>query len=203
MSAKYYLFKNPPNPDKPDEQTYHVRLTQRGTVSFREICEEVAFMCTISVPDCIGTIAALRHVMVRYMKRGYNVEIEEFGYFKAAIKAPIVTNPHDIQAGDIRFASVLFRPCTELKEKMKTMDFVRDPAYRHAAVRPEQQRIARILSHLSKEQFIRSSDCMRINGCTRYLAQKDLEDMCQKGLITAMGQAATRFYVLTHQNTNP
>lgn len=202
MNAKYYLFKNPPNPDKPDEYTYHVRLTQRGTIPFLQICKEVAAMCTISLPDCVGALSALSLVATRHMKSGHSIELEGFGYLKPIAKGPIVSNPKDIRAGDIRFAGVQFRPSAELREEMKFMRFERDPAYRHAAVRKPEKRIEVILNHIAQEGYIKSSDCMRINGCTHYLALKDLKHLSEKGVVTAKGRDNNRFYVLTNQNTN-
>ncbi len=202
MSAKYYLFKNPPRSgDTEEKERYHVRLTQKGTIPFRQICKEIASASTISAADSKGAITGLVDVLIRHLREGYTVEIDGLGYFKAIATSPPVENPDKVRAEHIQYGGVSFRPSMEFTDRMKNMTFVKDPAYRKYIRRTQEERLATILYYLQENPFIKSSDCIRINGCSRYAAQKDLNLLCEQGAIQSHGQRSTRFYTLTQTHT--
>ena len=77
---------------------------------------------------------------------------------------------------------------------MENMHFERAGEASRPITRPEAERKARIMSYLESHYSILSSTCAQLNGCSRYLALKDLKGLMEEGKIVSLGSRNTAQY---------
>lgn len=198
MTAKYQFFKTPRQENKPGEQAaLHARIVESSTVRMDDLCERVSMRTTFQEGEVRGIAVTLIEEMVNAMKNGDKVEIDGLGTFYPTLSCPPVSDPKEIRAESIHFSRVVFRGCQQLRKSMRTMHVERS-AYssRKATDCPGETRRQRILDYLEKEGQVQSSDCMRVNHCSRYMAQHDLKALYEEGRILRIGGPKVAMYIM-------
>lgn len=61
---------------------------------------------------------------------------------------------------------------------------------------PEKKRKENILKYIESENTISTSECRSINGCSQYLALKDLKELLKEGKILRLGKRRNSQYAL-------
>ena len=198
MTAKYQFFKTPRMENKPGEQVpLHARIVGSSTVRTEDLCDRVSVRTTFQQGEVRGIVVTLVEEMVRAMKDGDKIEIDGLGVFYPTLSCPPVADPKDIRAESIHFSRVVFRGSQQLRKSMRTMAVERSPySSRKATDCPGELRRQRILDYLHEEGQVQSSDCMRLNYCSRYMAQLDLKVLRDEGCIIRMGGPKVAMYVL-------
>lgn len=200
MAAMYQFFENPPSDkteEKGEEAVLHARLVNCKTVDSKELCERISVRSTFQEGEVAGIMSLFRSELLSALKNGDKVELEGVGTFAATLKCPPVHHPKEIRAESIHFSRVVFTASKELRRDMSLMKVERAAdKWKKGEYTPEQRR-KRILSYLQNHTGIQSSDCMGLNGCTRYMAQADLKYLSDKGLIDCFGGRKVAVYVLS------
>lgn len=198
MPAKYLFYKNPHSPEQKEEEegVLHARIVEGQVLRFEKLCERIADRSSFNVGEVKGVMACLKEELIRSMKEGDSVEVDGIGLFYPTAKCPPIKNPKQIRAESIQFSKVIFRPCKELKKEMSLMRFERATDYRKNDTYTAGQRLERILRYIANHREISSSDCMGVNGCSRYQAQNDLKRLREEGRIVRLGGPRKAVYVL-------
>lgn len=198
MSAKYQFFKTPRQENKQEEKAaLHARVVESSTVRMDDLCNRVSMRTTFQQGEVRGIAVTLIEEMINAMKDGDKVEIDGLGMFYPTLTCPPVTDPKEIRAESIHFSRVVFRGCQQLRKSMKSMQVERSVySSRKATDCPDETRRQQILDYLQKEGQVQSSDCMRLNHCSRYMAQHDLKALKDEGLILRIGGPKVAMYIL-------
>lgn len=198
MSAKYQFFKTPrPGSKEGEEVTLHARIVNGSVVHLDQLCARVARRSTFQEGEVRGVLSVLIDEMIQAMKDGDKVEIDGFGSFYPTLSCPPIADPKEIRAESIHFSRVAFRGSDRLRQAMKGMPIERSPySSRKATDCPAELRRQKILALLEQQKEIQSSDCMRVNHCSRYMAQSDLKALFVAGNICRLGGPKVAVYVL-------
>lgn len=201
MTAKYQFFKNPPSSlvETDAKQVLHVRIVNRDILSFKDLCERIAGRSTFNAGEVEGIMSLFKEEMVSALSDGDRVELEDIGIFEATASCPPVSDPKKIRAESIHFSRVVFRAAKSLRRKMNLMRFERAAGFGKQETFPEEERRARILRYLQRNEEIRSSTCMGLNACSRYQAQADLSGLNASGNILRLGGPKMAVYVLANK----
>lgn len=197
MSANYNLFKNP-NPGKKDKEktTLHARLVNQRIIRSQELAEDISDACSFSTADVKGMLEALKRRLAFHLRYGAIIEFEGLGTFSVSLKCPPLANEKDIKPKHVQFNKVIFRCSKELRDQLKNMNVDRaDEESRLQALTPDKRK-ANILNYLQREGSISSSECRGLNGCSKYMALKDLNELLEAGKIVRLGYRSNAQYGL-------
>ena len=197
MGAHYNLFKNPkPGKNGDEEPTLHARLVNQRIIRTQELAEDISDACSFSTADVKGMLEALRRRLAFHLKFGAIVELEGVGTFTVSLKCPPLTKEKEIKPKYVQFNKVVFRCSKELRRSLKYMEIARaDEDSRIKGLSPVKRKM-NILEYLQKNGTISSSECRGLNGCSKYMALKDLKDLLQEGKIVRLGFRANAQYGL-------
>lgn len=201
MSAKYQFFKNPRSTEQASDgkAPLHARIVGGKTVRFEKLCERIATRSTFKTGEVMGIMSLFREELISALLDGDKLELKGVGTFQATAQCPPIDNPKEIRAESIHFSRILFNASKELKRELSIMRFERASDYRKPDVYTEEERQMRILQYLQSHTCIKSSACMGLNQCSRYVAQNDLKGLYDEGCLSRLGGPRVAVYVLPEQ----
>lgn len=195
MTAQFEVYKSP-NPKKEDSTVwYHARLVSSGTIRINDLVREINENTSFSPADVRGLLQAFFDTLTYHLRAGESVELEGLGYFSVSVESPQVEDPKEIRTGNVHFKAVNYRCSVALKEKLKTMRIGHSPK-EETPVYSAEKRQEHILNYLRKKGIVGSSECMDLNGCTRYQALQDLKSLINEQKITRIGRRKASYYTL-------
>ena len=169
MSIKFSWYATPQPDGRETTNSKHARVISQGKVDTNLLCKMISTSSSFSSSDVKGILEALNFWMNFYLSLGNTVELDGLGHFAPTLR----TTRHERNEGKVytraEIDSVAFRCAPALKQKLReaTLESVRkseDPL-----PTPEVRR-KNILRAVEKQVSINTAACMRLNGCTRYLA---------------------------------
>ncbi|WP_455637818.1 HU family DNA-binding protein [Parabacteroides sp.] len=191
MSATYNLFRNPGEKDK-----LHARQVNQLTIRIDELCEEISEISSFSSADVKGMLNALKSRIAFHLKYGDIVELEGLGTFNATLKCPSLSTEKQITPHLVKFNKVVFRCSNELKKELRYMKVERADEPSRLKGYTEEKRKANILAYIEKNNTISTFECRSVNGCSKYIALKDLKALLNEGRIVRLGYRSNAQYGL-------
>lgn len=189
MSATYNLFKNPGK-----GENLHARQVNQYTVRIDALCEEISQISSFSSSDVKGMLDALKSRIAFHLKYGDIVELEGLGTFNASLKCPPLPTEKQITPRLVKFNKVVFRCASELKNELRFMKVERADEPSRLKGYPSEKRKANILTYIDNNDTISTQECRSINGCSKYLALKDIRELLQEGKIVRLGYRSNAQY---------
>lgn len=189
MSATYNLFKNPGK-----GENLHARQVNQYTVRIDALCEEISQISSFSSSDVKGMLDALKSRIAFHLKYGDIVELEGLGTFNASLKCPPLPTEKQITPHLVKFNKVVFRCASELKNELRFMKVERADEPSRLKGYPSEKRKANILAYIDNNDAISTQECRSINGCSKYLALKDISELLQEGKIVRLGYRSNAQY---------
>lgn len=189
MSATYNLFKNPGK-----GENLHARQVNQYTVRIDALCEEISQISSFSSSDVKGMLDALKSRIAFHLKYGDIVELEGLGTFNASLKCPPLPTEKQITPRLVKFNKVVFRCASELKNELRFMKVERADEPSRLKGYPSEKRKANILAYIDNNDAISTQECRSINGCSKYLALKDISELLQEGKIVRLGYRSNAQY---------
>lgn len=189
MSATYNLFKNPGK-----GENLHARQVNQYTVRIDALCEEISQISSFSSSDVKGMLDALKSRIAFHLKYGDIVELEGLGTFNASLKCPPLPTEKQITPHLVKFNKVVFRCASELKNELRFMKVERADEPSRLKGYPSEKRKANILTYIDNNDTISTQECRSINGCSKYLALKDISELLQEGKIVRLGYRSNAQY---------
>jgi len=199
MSARYALFESPTPTKNEKKQSLHARIIPGRTIRIERIAKEISSFSSFSSADIKGLLQAFADQIVSHLEDGDTIELEGLGHFSASLKCPRETVAEKIQTEDIRFKTVKFKCCKSIKKRLQRMTFEKQPKEEQRQIIPDKERKQNILTYLSSHEVLQSSTCIAINGCSRYIALKDLKELANEGMITKLGYRKSVMYKLSRK----
>lgn len=195
MCARYRMVRNPnPTGDK-KKQALHPRIVPYGTICTNDLIEEMESRSGMSGADIKGALRVIADVMADRLEQGYNVELEELGFFSVSLTSRPVLDKKEIRSESIHFKNVNFRCGKYLKSKLKTMALERMPEGK--GVLPSfEERVRRLTAYLETHHYITCGDYRDLTGCSKYRALADLNQLLGEGKLRKDGYRSTRVYLL-------
>lgn len=194
MGAKYALYENPNPKGDGKKQPLHARIVPKGTIHTQDIAEEIADSCGYSTATTKGMLDALAKVISKNLRRGYTVELDDLGSFSISLKCRPVMDKKELRSWSVHFGNIHFKGSKRLKEQLKPIDLERDSAAGATCYSPEQRK-GRILNAAEGKDYFTAAQYIRLNGCNRTTAIRDLNELIEEEKIKKLGHGKTVLYV--------
>lgn len=195
MCARYRMVRNPnPTGDK-KKQALHPRVVPYGTIRTNDLIEEAEARSGMSGGDIKGALRIIADVMADRLEQGYNIELDELGFFSVSLSSRPVMDKKEIRSESIHFKNVNFRCGKYLKSKLKTMNLERMPEGK-GVLPPFEERVSKLTAYLQTHHYITCGDYRDLTGCSKYRALADLNQLLGEGKLRKDGYRSTRVYLL-------
>lgn len=182
MAIPFEFYANP-NPDPEAPKRYHPRVVAKGTVTLKEVVEDVSNRCTLSAADLNAAVTAIEQVVSERLANGYRVRLDGLGSFSLTLSSPEIDDPTKVRAQNVAIKSVVFSPEKAFVSHSQARGFERSAEKPHSAEVSLEQVKEVIAEYLKANAFVRRADIERILGLTKSTAQRIVKALTQEGFL--------------------
>lgn len=177
-----------------NKKTYQARINSAGTVDTENLCNMISSRSTVSSADVKATLDSLNFYFDHYLSLGYSIQLDELGIFSLGLKSERNKDSEKEDALSVKVNSIHFRPCVELKEKIKGFQ-LSYKARKKGDQYTKEERLKRILAYVEKNRFIERSSCEELNKVSPYTANTDLSLLIKLKELEPVGSTRNRVYI--------
>ena len=123
MAVKYSVVarKNPMSPDAPKK--YYAQAQAAGETSLELMAKRIERLCTVTRPDILAVLAGLQITVIDALENGEIARLGDLGCLQVSVSSYPAVTEKDYSTEKIRKAKINYRPSSELKDMLKTLDF--------------------------------------------------------------------------------
>ena len=96
-----------------------------GEVTQKDLCNQIEELTTLTEPDVLAAISALRKVMVRGLANGQIVRFGDFGSFQVSLSSDGAESTDKFKTDSIRDVKIVFRAGADLRDMLDKLKFER------------------------------------------------------------------------------
>ncbi len=188
--AFYNLKKKPALTTKEGEtETMYADIVYSGTIPAERLIRGVAKRTGFKEGVIEGILMELKEDVLQYLGEGYRVELGEFGFFSAKVKASrLVANKNDIRSESVAFNGVNFRASKSMRvgirgdlERRKCVDF-------NTSRKWDRENLKKlVLQYIREHGFITRTTYTELTGRLKNTALGDLKSFAAEGIIKREG----------------
>ena len=196
--AFYNLKKKPALTTKEGEtETMYVDIVYSGTIPAERLIRGVAKRTGFKEGVIEGILMELKEDVLQYLGEGYRVELGEFGFFSAKVKASrLVANKNDIRSESVAFNGVNFRASKSMRvgirgdlERRKCVDF-------NTSRKWDRENLKRlVLQYIGEHGFITRTTYTELTGRLKNTALGDLKSFTAEGIIKREGRGNQMHFI--------
>ena len=189
--AFYNLKKKPALTTKEGEtETMYADIVYSGTIPAERLIRGVAKRTGFKEGVIEGILIELKEDVLQYLGEGYRVELGEFGFFSAKVKASrLVANKNDIRSESVAFNGVNFRASKSMRvgirgdlERRKCVDF-------NTSCKWDRENLKKlVLQYIGEHGFITRTTYTELTGRLKNTALDDLKSFAAEGIIKREGR---------------
>ena len=189
--AFYNLKKKPALTTKEGEtETMYADIVYSGTIPAERLIRGVAKRTGFKEGVIEGILMELKEDVLQYLGEGYRVELGEFGFFSAKVKASrLVANKNDIRSESVAFNGVNFRASKSMRvgirgdlERRKCVDF-------NTSRKWDRENLKKlVLQYIGEHGFITRATYTQLTGRLKNTALDDLKSFAAEGIIKREGR---------------
>lgn len=196
--AYYNLKKKPPLTTKEGEtETLYADIVYNGTISSERLIRAVAKRTGFKEGVIDGILSELKDEVLEYLGAGYRVELGEFGFFSAKVKASrLVANKNDLRSESVAFDGVNFRASKSMREgvrgdleRRKCVDFNESRKWNMEDLKKV------VLKYIGEHGFITRTTYTQLTGRLKNTALADLKSFAAEGIIRREGRGNQMHFV--------
>lgn len=196
--AYYNLKKKPPLTTKEGEtETLYADIVYNGTISSERLIRTVAKRTGFKEGVIDGILSELKDEVLEYLGAGYRVELGEFGFFSAKVKASrLVANKNDLRSESVAFDGVNFRASKSMREgvrgdleRRKCVDFNESRKWNMEDLKKV------VLKYIGEHGFITRTTYTQLTGRLKNTALADLKSFAAEGIIRREGRGNQMHFV--------
>jgi nucleoid DNA-binding protein len=144
-----------------------------------------------------GILMELKDDVLQYLGEGYRVELGEFGFFSAKVKASrLVANKNDIRSESVAFNGVNFRASKSMRvgirgdlERRKCVDF-------NTSRKWDRENLKKlVLQYIGEHGFITRTTYTELTGRLKNTALDDLKSFAAEGIIKREGRGNQMHFI--------
>ena len=196
--AFYNLKKKPALTTKEGEtETMYADIVYSGTIPAERLIRGVAKRTGFKEGVIEGILMELKEDVLQYLGEGYRVELGEFGFFSAKVKASrLVANKNDIRSESVAFNGVNFRASKSMRvgirgdlERRKCVDF-------NTSCKWDRENLKKlVLQYIGEHGFITSTTYTELTGRLKNTALDDLKSFAAEGIIKREGRGNQMHFI--------
>ena len=196
--AFYNLKKKPALTTKEGEtETMYADIVYSGTITAERLIRGVAKRTGFKEGVIEGILMELKDDVLQYLGEGYRVELGEFGFFSAKVKASrLVANKNDIRSESVAFNGVNFRASKSMRvgirgdlERRKCVDF-------NTSRKWDRNNLEKlVLQYIGEHGFITRATYTQLTGRLKNTALDDLKSFAAEGIIKREGRGNQMHFI--------
>ena len=196
--AFYNLKKKPALTTKEGEtETMYADIVYSGTIPAERLIRGVAKRTGFKEGVIEGILMELKEDVLQYLGEGYRVELGEFGFFSAQVKASrLVANKNDIRSESVAFNGVNFRASKSMRvgirgdlERRKCVDF-------NTSCKWDRENLKKlVLQYIGEHGFITRTTYTELTGRLKNTALDDLKSFAAEGIIKREGRGNQMHFI--------
>ena len=196
--AFYNLKKKPALTTKEGEtETMYADIVYSGTIPAERLIRGVAKRTGFKEGVIEGILIELKEDVLQYLGEGYRVELGEFGFFSAKVKASrLVANKNDIRSESVAFNGVNFRASKSMRvgirgdlERRKCVDF-------NTSRKWDRNNLEKlVLQYIGEHGFITRATYTQLTGRLKNTALDDLKSFAAEGIIKQEGRGNQMHFI--------
>ena len=196
--AYYNLKKKPSLTTKEgDKETMYADIVYSGTITAERLLRTVAQRTGFKEGMIEGILSELQNETLEYLGEGYRVELGEFGFFSAKVKASrLVANKNDIRSESVAFNGVNFRASKSMRvgirgdlERRKCVDF-------NTSRKWDRNNLEKlVLQYIGEHGFITRATYTQLTGRLKNTALDDLKSFAAEGIIKREGRGNQMHFI--------
>ena len=196
--AFYNLKKKPALTTKEGEtETMYADIVYSGTIPAERLIRGVAKRTGFKEGVIEGILMELKDDVLQYLGEGYRVELGEFGFFSAKVKASrLVANKNDIRSESVAFNGVNFRASKSMSvgirgdlERRKCVDF-------NTSRKWDRNNLEKlVLQYIGEHGFITRATYTQLTGRLKNTALDDLKSFAAEGIIKREGRGNQMHFI--------
>ncbi len=196
--AFYNLKKKPALTTKEGEtETMYADIVYSGTIPAERLIRGVAKRTGFKEGVIEGILMELKDDVLQYLGEGYRVELGEFGFFSAKVKASrLVANKNDIRSESVAFNGVNFRASKSMRvgirgdlERRKCVDF-------NTSRKWDRENLKKlVLQYIREHDFITRTTYTELTGRLKNTALGDLKSFAAEGIIKREGRGNQMHFI--------
>lgn len=196
--AFYNLKKKPALTTKEGEtETMYADIVYSGTIPAERLVRGVAKRTGFKEGVIEGILMELKDDVLQYLGEGYRVELGEFGFFSAKVKASrLVANKNDIRSESVAFNGVNFRASKSMRvgirgdlERRKCVDF-------NTSRKWDRNNLEKlVLQYIGEHGFITRATYTQLTGRLKNTALDDLKSFAAEGIIKREGRGNQMHFI--------
>lgn len=196
--AYYNLKKKPALTTKEGEtETMYADVVYNGTITAERLIRMVAKRTGFKEGVIEGILMELKDDVLQYLGEGYRVELGEFGFFSAKVKASrLVANKNDIRSESVAFNGVNFRASKSMRvgirgdlERRKCVDF-------NTSRKWDRDNLKKlVLQYIGEHGFITRATYTQLTGRLKNTALDDLKSFAAEGIIKREGRGNQMHFI--------
>lgn len=196
--AFYNLKKKPALATKEGEtETMYADIVYSGTIPAERLIRGVAKRTGFKEGVIEGILIELKEDVLQYLGEGYRVELGEFGFFSAKVKASrLVANKNDIRSESVAFNGVNFRASKSMRvgirgdlERRKCVDFNTSRKWGRDNLKKL------VLQYIGEHGFITRTTYTELTGRLKNTALDDLKSFAAEGIIKREGRGNQMHFI--------
>ena len=196
--AFYNLKKKPALTTKEGEtETMYADIVYSGTIPAERLIRGVAKRTGFKEGVIEGILIELKEDVLQYLGEGYRVELGEFGFFSAKVKASrLVANKNDIRSESVAFNGVNFRASKSMRvgirgdlERRKCVDFNTSRKWGRENLKKL------VLQYIGEHGFITRATYTQLTGRLKNTALDDLKSFAAEGIIKREGRGNQMHFI--------
>ena len=196
--AFYNLKKKPALTTKEGEtETMYADIVYSGTIPAERLIRGVAKRTGFKEGVIEGILMELKDDVLQYLGEGDRVELGEFGFFSAKVKASrLVANKNDIRSESVAFNGVNFRASKSMRvgirgdlERRKCVDF-------NTSRKWDRNNLEKlVLQYIGEHGFITRATYTQLTGRLKNTALDDLKSFAAEGIIKREGRGNQMHFI--------
>ena len=196
--AFYNLKKKPALTTKEGEtETMYADIVYSGTIPAERLIRGVAKRTGFKEGVIEGILMELKDDVLQYLGEGYRVELGEFGFFSAKVKASrLVANKNDIRSESVAFNGVNFRASKSMRvgirgdlERRKCVDF-------NTSRKWDRNNLEKlVLQYIGEHGFITRATYTQLTGRLKNTALDDLKSFAAEGIVKREGRGNQMHFI--------
>ena len=196
--AFYNLKKKPALTTKEGEtETMYADIVYSGTIPAERLIRGVAKRTGFKEGVIEGILMELKEDVLQYLGEGYRVELGEFGFFSAKVKASrLVANKNDIRSESVAFNGVNFRASKSMRvgirgdlERRKCVDF-------NTSRKWDRENLKKlVLQYIREHDFITRTTYTELTGRLKNTVLGDLKSFAAEGIIKREGRGNQMHFI--------
>lgn len=198
MEAKYDFLPLPFGKGETDEPVFYPKLISNGTVTFRQLAEDIANASSFKESTVIGVMEEIEKWTTFHLSHGFRVQIGTMGSASLTLKAKRDVNaPDEIHAQSILFDKVKFnvskkfsKMCSGPLVRAEKSRKFRQSSQKHS----EEERFGMLSEYLQTHSFITRNEYAELTGLQKTSSWRDLDKWVKEGKIKTKGRAPHRVY---------